>query len=124
MQSLQGDPKKQVLIELRKKINQLIAAQEMEDPEAAADGQDQADQAMDGTDSVDEQAAEPTDEGDGLVEGTPGDEESDLHQRMRDYMNPKPKDRRPGTAMMIAVEKKMPAKNKGQFGKLPRRDAV
>ena len=124
MQSLEDAPRKKVLLELRKKINQLIAAQEMEDPEAAAEGEMDADEALGDLGSADLEAAE----GDEMaaLAGEPEEEEDGFRQSMRDYMNPKPRERRPGTGMMIASEPKraMPAKNKGQFGKPPRRDAV
>ncbi len=124
MNNLKDMATKQVLLELRKKINRLIADQQMEDPEAAAEGEAEADEAL-GDLGADAELEGAEDLGAEVALGEePEEEEDELRATMRDYMNPKPKERRPGTAMMIATESKKPAKNKGQFGKLTRREAV
>ena len=120
MNNIKDMATKQVLLELRKKVNQLIADAQMEDPDAAADGEADADEAMD--DMGDHEATESPEELAMEGEGEPEDERGELRKRMLEYMNPKPNPRRPGTAMMIAMESKKPASNKGRFGKLPRKD--
>lgn len=85
-----SDPKKSALLALRKQVQALIAHEEKEDPEAAAEGHADAAEAMDdagmGADLVGDVKPEPT----------------EVQMKFMDYMKPKPKARRPGTGLMMA----------------------
>jgi len=115
VQNLKDKATKQVLLDLRKKISRLIADQQMDDPEAAADDALEADDAMgEMDDTFTEEPAVVEPEGEELAE-----EGNGLEEAMRAYMNPKAKERRPGTGVMFASMSK--SKPMTKTGKYPRK---
>jgi hypothetical protein len=88
---MDGSPKKSALLALRKQIQALIAHEEAEDPEAAAEGHADAAQTMAGAGM----------DGDADMGAKP--EASEVQMKFMDYLKPKAKPRRPGTGLIMGA---------------------
>lgn len=99
----ENDGKKMAELDALKQLKKFIASDWMKKYLEKSEGEEPSDMSDDSSDPMD--AAKEA-----LAETDSEEAPSSLKDELMQYMKPKVKERRPGTAVMIAVEKKSPMK--------------